>query len=315
MVPALSHSATANSMTSQFHLRNGVTENRTRPVSRPNDTRRAQDEESLGQQLFMPHQDELQIARPAQPSEQTKSSSSSSVRCVGGRIVRPRQWEEESPSTARNSIAVSMITPGATQLGAVAKPPCFGCPPGLEQVPSIPLPPVPSINSIGEYIADCRDGAANPGGCAPIGSGGPGGIPTGEGVPPGGNPPNNIPRQPPPPPPENSTPTDRRSRSTRRSSRSTVSSTRCTSCSTFNWTLDTLGSLTQVTSALQTPLQLQVLQRPRHAADAWRLFEQIDPCDSHLEKRCSRSDSQVYLQSKVECLKRSPSTKERTLPL
>ena len=43
------------------------------------------------------------MATPTSPKGPTDSSSTSSVRCVEGRIVRPGQREEESPSTACNS--------------------------------------------------------------------------------------------------------------------------------------------------------------------------------------------------------------------
>ena len=89
-------------------------------------------------------QDELQIAQPAQHAQPTESSSSSSVRCVGGRIVRPRQREKESPSTACNTSKVLIDTLGGAQLGSAAQPPCFGNPPGIPQVPSMPLPLLPS---------------------------------------------------------------------------------------------------------------------------------------------------------------------------
>ena len=56
----------------------------------------APEEEKLKQHLFMLHQDKLQIARPAQLAEPMESSSTSSVRCIGGKIVRPSQREEAS---------------------------------------------------------------------------------------------------------------------------------------------------------------------------------------------------------------------------
>ena len=94
------------------------------------------------QDLFTEHQDKLQIARTPQPADNQEPSNVNSVRCIDGRIVRPRQHEEESPSTACNSSTVSMSTRGRVRLGA-AEPPCFGQPPGLVQVPSIPVPPPP----------------------------------------------------------------------------------------------------------------------------------------------------------------------------
>ena len=89
----------------------------------------------------------MQIAQPAQPAQLTESSSSSAFRCVGGHIVRPRHQEEECPSTACNTSRVSMDTPGGVQLGSSAHsgaPPCFGPPPGIAQMPSMPLSSIPS---------------------------------------------------------------------------------------------------------------------------------------------------------------------------
>ena len=79
------------------------------------------------QDLFIAHQDELQTARTSQPADIQKSSITSSVRCIDGRIVRPRQREEEPPSTASacDSSIVSINTPGGVRLGAAAEPSCF----------------------------------------------------------------------------------------------------------------------------------------------------------------------------------------------
>ena len=70
---------------------------------------------------------------------QTRKSHPRSIPFDALRFVRPRQHDEETPSTACNSSTVSPSTPGGVRLGA-AEPPCFGQPPGLVHVPSIPLP-------------------------------------------------------------------------------------------------------------------------------------------------------------------------------
>ena len=63
-------------MTFPFHLRNEETENNAKKetwfIPWPNMALGgAQEEEALEQELFMMHQGELQIARPAQPAEPT----------------------------------------------------------------------------------------------------------------------------------------------------------------------------------------------------------------------------------------------------
>ena len=146
----------------------------------------------------------LQAARISQPAEPTESSTSTSGRCIGGRLVRPSQREEESPSTACNSSTVSISIQGGVQLGSVAQPPSFGKPPGIVQEPSAPLPPPPpralvSTSQIAETYPqgmetlrreaqdpirsfnNCGagsegDGTANLGGCAASERGGPGGC-------------------------------------------------------------------------------------------------------------------------------------------
>ena len=136
-------------MTFQFHLHNGETENSMKKESMISSMaqwgKEGPKKKNHWSKNYMINQNELQIAKPAQTAEPTASSSTSSVRCVGGRIVRPSQREEESPSpsTACNSSMVLITTPGGVQLGSIAQPPCFGCPPGVAQAPSIPLPPLP----------------------------------------------------------------------------------------------------------------------------------------------------------------------------
>ena len=91
--------------------------------------------------------DELQIAVPAQPAQPTPSSSSTGVRCVGGHTIRPRQQEEEPPSTARSNSSVLTEALGGVRLGSLpqaAAPPCFGQPPELAPVLSTPLSSLPS---------------------------------------------------------------------------------------------------------------------------------------------------------------------------
>ena len=62
-------------------------------------------------------------------------------RCVNSELVRPPPPTDDSPSTACNTSSVHAS--GGVRLGK-AKPPCFGAPPGISQVPSRRLPPPPS---------------------------------------------------------------------------------------------------------------------------------------------------------------------------
>ena len=75
------------------------------------------------------------LETPCTPAETQEPANVNSVRCIDGRIVRPRQHEEKSPSTTCNSRTISSSTPGGVRLGA-AEPPCFGPPPGIVQDPS-----------------------------------------------------------------------------------------------------------------------------------------------------------------------------------
>ena len=145
---------------------------------------------------------------------------------MNGRIVRPRPPQDDSPSTACDSSTVSTSTPGGVRLGS-AHPPCFGQPPpGISQVPSVPLPPPPPPPPSGSMMSTAAAPQAyplkwtalgakpktppgdltagsntrstgsgggdpnNPSGSAPSGGAGPGGNIAGGGVPPGGGPPN-----------------------------------------------------------------------------------------------------------------------------
>ena len=143
--------------------------------------------------------------------------------------------QEKSELRATRSARMCSMHSSLAQNSA---PPCFGPPPGLAQVPSMPLSSLPSTAlastppTAQTYPREWRplgakpkslsatsppgydqsgtgsggDGALNPAGGAPSGSRGPGSNPAGGGVlagggPPGGNPPNGSQRIPPPPPP------------------------------------------------------------------------------------------------------------------
>ena len=65
------------------------------------------------------------------------------MRSVDGRIVRPRVLQKDSPSTACDSSTVSASTPEEFDSEEHNDFVNFGQPPGLIQVPSVPLPPPP----------------------------------------------------------------------------------------------------------------------------------------------------------------------------
>ena len=102
----------------------------------------------------MERQDELQIARTPQPADDQEPSNASSIRCIDGRIVRPRQQEEESPSTACDSSTVSISTQGGVRSGA-AKPTLFRSTSRSSAGSIYPIA-ASTTKNIGEYIIDCR---------------------------------------------------------------------------------------------------------------------------------------------------------------
>ena len=165
--------------------------------------------------------DELQTAAAQATPTTSSSSSREGPRCVARQLMRPHRHEDDASSTACNNSNVWISTPGGVGLGSKVTPaahPCFGQPPGLAQVPSAPLPAMPSTGPSVQtgtaqtcprewqplaskpksspvapppgYNSDRAksggDGASNPGGGAPSGSGGRGSNPTSGGGPPGG---------------------------------------------------------------------------------------------------------------------------------
>ena len=187
------------------------------------------------------HQHELD--RAAAPSHSNANASNlAGPRCINGELARPTPPRDYSPSTACQ--ASTVCASKGVRLGK-ANPPCFGAPPGINQVPSRrlqpPPPPPPSGNSSslaanpvsypmpwtplntrpkcsgggppdGSGGGSNRSGAGdptNPSSNAHLGGGGAGSNSSGGGVPSGGGPPNCNPGSgsaPPPPPPPGSTP-------------------------------------------------------------------------------------------------------------
>ena len=80
----------------------------------------------------MEHRDELEIAAVPSPSSASLSNLSG-PRCINGQLVRPERPRDDCPSTGDASSVSASV--------GVRKPPCFGAPPGISQVPSRKLPP------------------------------------------------------------------------------------------------------------------------------------------------------------------------------